>query len=191
MPPSSPTPTTAPVPPDEQRSDVLSTMDARAWAAEFMKITGGAADESAMLAWFANALMCGWDHHYWQSDEYKREVARFLGSDTMANPTPTHSAPVPPINPVIITRLRELSLAVTEERWSEFSMSIPIRRHRDADVVLADAADWIAQSLSEREELAGLIMRLRNALLEDFYLGELGDQAFAAAERLRGGGNDA
>jgi len=107
---------------------------------------------------------------------------------------PTHSAPVPPINPVIITRLRELSLAVTEERWSEFSMSIPVRRHRDADLVLADAADWVAQAMQEREELISLCGELLQCL-------EYLDRAYdvpvpptlldRAAERLRGGGNDA
>jgi hypothetical protein len=59
----------------ERGNDPLRTMDARAWAAEFMKITGGTADEATMLAWFANAMMCGWDHHYWQSPEYEREVS--------------------------------------------------------------------------------------------------------------------
>ena len=58
-------------------NDLLNTMDARVWAAEFMRITEGVADESIMLAWFANALMCGWDHHYWQTDEYKQKMAKF------------------------------------------------------------------------------------------------------------------
>jgi len=49
--------------------NLVRTMDARAWAAEFMKITGGTVDEQTMISWFANAIMCGWDHHYWQSDE--------------------------------------------------------------------------------------------------------------------------
>ena len=52
------------------------TMHARVWAAEFMRITGGIADEEAMLGWFANAIMCGWDHHYWQSDEYMQAMNR-------------------------------------------------------------------------------------------------------------------
>jgi hypothetical protein len=106
--------------------------------------------------------------------------------------TPTPGAPVPPINPVIITRLRELSLAVTEERWSEFSMSIPVRRHRDADLVLADAADWVAQAMQERAELRELLIELAKYLetpgIESGIIPsknrKLADRARAAAERL-------
>ena len=60
--------------------NLVRTMDAQAWAAEFMRITGGAVDERTMIPWFANAIMCGWDHHYWQSDEYKQMVAGALQS---------------------------------------------------------------------------------------------------------------
>lgn len=35
--------------------------DAQAWAKEFKKINPEA-DESIMLGWFANAIMCGYDH---------------------------------------------------------------------------------------------------------------------------------
>ena len=59
-------------------SSPLQTMDAQVWASEFIKITEGTADYDTMLAWFANALMCGWDHHYWQSDEYKNQVKNCL-----------------------------------------------------------------------------------------------------------------
>ena len=58
--------------------NLVRTMDARAWAAEFMRVTGGTVDEPDMIAWFANAIMCGWDHHYWQSEEYKQMMARVL-----------------------------------------------------------------------------------------------------------------
>jgi len=58
--------------------NLVRTMDARVWAAEFMRITGGTVDEQAMFSWFANAIMCGWDHHYWESDEYKQMMARVL-----------------------------------------------------------------------------------------------------------------
>lgn len=58
--------------------DLVQTMDARAWAAEFMRITGGTVDEETMIPWFANAIVCGWDHHYWQSDEYKQMMAHVL-----------------------------------------------------------------------------------------------------------------
>ena len=59
-------------------NDLLNTMDARVWAAEFMRITEGVADESIMLGWFASALMCGWDHHYWQTDQYKQKMAKLI-----------------------------------------------------------------------------------------------------------------
>jgi len=41
------------------------TMDAQVWAREFMKRVeqGCVLDEGMMLGWFANAIMCGWDHH--------------------------------------------------------------------------------------------------------------------------------
>jgi hypothetical protein len=55
-------------------------MDARTWAAEFMRITGGTIDEATAVAWFANALMCGWDHHYWQTDKYKQMVASAISA---------------------------------------------------------------------------------------------------------------
>jgi hypothetical protein len=40
-------------------------MDAKVWAQEFMDVVveqGVAIDEDLMLGWFANAIMCGWDH---------------------------------------------------------------------------------------------------------------------------------
>ena len=40
-------------------AELHQTMDARIWAKEFISIHGG--DEELMFAWFANALMCGWD----------------------------------------------------------------------------------------------------------------------------------
>lgn len=43
-----------------------STMDAQVWAREFMAVLdahlGVAVDEGLMLTWFANAIMCGYDH---------------------------------------------------------------------------------------------------------------------------------
>lgn len=39
----------------EQRKDPLNTMDARVWAAEFMKITGGTADQ--WLFWDTNPVL--------------------------------------------------------------------------------------------------------------------------------------
>ena len=36
-----------------------STIDASVWASEFVKVHGG--DEDLMIAWFANAIMAGYD----------------------------------------------------------------------------------------------------------------------------------
>jgi hypothetical protein len=67
----------------ERAKDPLHTMDPRAWAAGFMRITGGKADEDVMLAWFSNAIMCGWDHHYWQSPEYKQAIAQHAAAERL------------------------------------------------------------------------------------------------------------
>jgi hypothetical protein len=47
------------------------TTDARVWAQAFMERVeqGATVDEELMLAWFANALMCGWDHRARQAAE--------------------------------------------------------------------------------------------------------------------------
>jgi len=45
---------------------LLSTMDAQVWAKEFIKIIKKhpniPLDEETMIGWFANAIMCGYDH---------------------------------------------------------------------------------------------------------------------------------
>jgi hypothetical protein len=170
----------APVPPDERPNDSLQTMDARTWAAEFMKITGGAADESTMLAWFANALMCGWDHHYWQSDEYKREVARFLGGDTIATPPQPPGAPVPPDD--------------LKAEWLKTPTPGPVFC---MDAPLDAAAAWgYAQAIPEREKLAALLTKAHDSLRHCGYnthpqvgqsLLALAAECHAATERLGGG----
>jgi hypothetical protein len=58
-------------------TDILQTMDARVWAKEFCKITGFK-DEEWAISWFANAIMTGWDHHYWSTPEYKEMISRVL-----------------------------------------------------------------------------------------------------------------
>ena len=44
------------------------TFDASIWAKEWMRITGEnpsiPVDEGTMIAWFANAIMAGYDHAY-------------------------------------------------------------------------------------------------------------------------------
>jgi hypothetical protein len=177
-----PTPGTL-VPSDEQPNDPLRTMDARAWAAEFMKITGGAADEATMLAWFANAMMCGWDHHYWQSDEYKREIAKCLGGNTMATPPQPPGAPTPPDD-------------LIEEWQLDYK---PACHGYFGPYIAKKTADWShTQAMQQRAELAGLLMELRHELYEAYHeygpdmcgCSELIDRAEAAALRLKGGGSD-
>ena len=41
-------------------NELSQTMDAAIWAEEFVRLHGG--DEGLMLSWFANAIMCGYDH---------------------------------------------------------------------------------------------------------------------------------
>lgn len=44
----------------EKGVDLHVTMDADVWAKEFVRINGG--DVDLMRAWFANAIMAGYDH---------------------------------------------------------------------------------------------------------------------------------
>ena len=69
-------------------SDLLQSMDAVVWAKEFMRCTGGTVDEEWAVSWFASAIMCGWDHHYWTTPEYRRLVARALGTPQLPDPNP-------------------------------------------------------------------------------------------------------
>lgn len=56
------------------------SFDARVWAERFVEIARQdpaiALDSEVMQTWFANALMRGYDQHYWESKEYKRMVRR-------------------------------------------------------------------------------------------------------------------
>lgn len=57
---------------DKENIDLLNTMDANIWANEFMRIYGQRLNEidlDLMRAWFANSIMCGWDHHEWRLKE--------------------------------------------------------------------------------------------------------------------------
>jgi hypothetical protein len=49
---------------DQTAAKLLNTMDAQVWAKEFCRITGKEhpADIDTMRAWFANAIMTGYDH---------------------------------------------------------------------------------------------------------------------------------
>jgi hypothetical protein len=108
---------------------------------------------------------------------------------------------IAPPSPGVIARLHELAKAATREDWREFCMSIPARPERDADLVLSNVAYWIAQSLAEREELAGIIDDLLQFARECMLQGDVipidepGEETWAdflararqAVERLRGG----
>lgn len=63
-------------------SDILASFDARDWARAFVEHARQnpsiATDEGTMIAWFANALMRGYDEHYWRTSEYKRMIRRVL-----------------------------------------------------------------------------------------------------------------
>lgn len=51
-------------------------MNAMRWAEEFVKLHGG--DKELMHGWFANAIMCGWDNHYWTTPEYKKSIESIM-----------------------------------------------------------------------------------------------------------------
>jgi hypothetical protein len=46
---------------DNLAANLHSTMDAKLWADEFHRLNS-ASDHATMLAWFANAIMTGYDH---------------------------------------------------------------------------------------------------------------------------------
>ena len=51
-------------------NELLSTIDAKVWAKEFMRIFGNAKeriDEGLMIGWFANSIMTGYDKGYKQA----------------------------------------------------------------------------------------------------------------------------
>lgn len=49
---------------------LYDTMDANIWAHEFNRILVSNGEQpidvDTMRAWFANAIMCGWDHAHWK-----------------------------------------------------------------------------------------------------------------------------
>lgn len=56
-------------------------MNADLWAEEFMDIFKNRKEDidvNLMRTWFASAIMCGWDHHYWSTDEYKEKIKKFI-----------------------------------------------------------------------------------------------------------------
>ncbi len=51
-----------------EKSDLVNTFDAQIWAQEWLKTveknSSIATDEGTMIAWFATAIMAGYDHAY-------------------------------------------------------------------------------------------------------------------------------
>lgn len=58
-----------------------TNMDARRWAKEFVRLNPGI-DEDLMHTWFANAIMCGYDNHYWTTQEYKGLINSIMLGET-------------------------------------------------------------------------------------------------------------
>ena len=62
--------------------NVLLSFDAQRWAAAFLDTLRNhpeiIIDHDLMVTWFANALMRGFDEHYWRTPEYKRMIRRAL-----------------------------------------------------------------------------------------------------------------
>lgn len=48
------------------------TMDADVWAREFIRLNNSS-DLDMMRSWFANAIMCGWDHSRWKIERQLSE----------------------------------------------------------------------------------------------------------------------
>lgn len=57
--------------------ELVQCVDARVWAQEFRKVYPEVPEDEA-IGWFANAIMAGYDDHYYRSREYKRMVRRAL-----------------------------------------------------------------------------------------------------------------
>lgn len=72
----------APIKSELSDLDILQSFDAQVWAKAFVQYVAVnpsiATDEATMISWFANALMRGYDEHYWRTKGYKRMVRRIL-----------------------------------------------------------------------------------------------------------------
>lgn len=66
-------------------TELLKSFDAQVWAREFVRIVTEnptiPTDEGTMIAWFANALMRGYDEHRWAHETKMREFAGWLSAD--------------------------------------------------------------------------------------------------------------
>ena len=62
-------------------TELVCSFDARVWAREFKKANLAyhiGLDDDALITWFANALMAGYDEAYFRSKEYKRSIRRAM-----------------------------------------------------------------------------------------------------------------
>lgn len=63
-------------------NETLKSFDAQVWADDFMKTLAAnpqlTVDRELMVTWFANALMRGYDEHYWSTPQYKRMIRHAL-----------------------------------------------------------------------------------------------------------------
>lgn len=89
---------------DERLAKLLSTIDGKTWAQEFCRVTGFT-DEAWALAWFANAIMAGFDEADRRADTRTREFIGYL------------SAEIPELRGVEVPRLGEA--------WDRFASRAP------------------------------------------------------------------
>ena len=60
-------------------------MDAKRWATEFMERNAGkvvgspAVDDGLLIAWFANAIMCGHDNARWKAEAEAKHLRMQIG----------------------------------------------------------------------------------------------------------------
>lgn len=70
-----------------QSKDLHQTMDAQIWATEFCSvfedIYGYKINNEMMHSWFANSIMCGWDHQSWKRDKEYIYILKTRGGDIL------------------------------------------------------------------------------------------------------------
>ena len=62
-------------------TELFASFDAQVWAREFVKHNLAyhiGLDEGTLTAWFASALMRGYDEHRWRTKGYKRAVRQAM-----------------------------------------------------------------------------------------------------------------
>jgi hypothetical protein len=68
-------------------TDLYQTMDAQVWATEFCSmfedIYGHKIDDEWMHGWFANSIMCGYDHQSWKRDKEYIYILKTCGGDIL------------------------------------------------------------------------------------------------------------